>query len=185
MKQATLFLLIFFQLCNKSKPKSAPINNDLEIRQKVYPWLTKEIWNNIKAATVKYSNDKHNGVDHELVMAVIDAESSGNVNAIGPRVRVRANNRYIVTQALGLMQIIPEFHYRFKNKTGLFEVKTNINIGVAYLSTCLRLAKGNLTVMLKNYNSGPNSSFYNWPYIKKILANSIRFKKQKLEIALR
>jgi len=139
-------------------------NAEYSILVNEYPWLTRSLYSTV----VQSAFD--NNLDPHFVLSVIQAESQGERFARGPIITGRDSlGRPFQTRALGLMQLIPEYHYN-GNRNDLFDPATNIRIGTKYLRYCLTVAGGNRIVALKNYNSGPGSGFYNTPYIEKILA---------------
>jgi soluble lytic murein transglycosylase-like protein len=81
------------------------------------------------------------GIDPQLVMAVIQAESDFNPNALSEK------------NAQGLMQLIPETAERFGVKDSLNPFQ-NINGGTAYLHWLLRHFKGKVELVLAAYNAG-------------------------------
>jgi soluble lytic murein transglycosylase-like protein len=112
-----------------------------------------------------------------LVYNLIKAESDGKSYLEGPKIRIKVNGKYIVTKAVGLMQVVAEYHYKL-NRNDLFNPVINIKVGCRILNDCIKRANGNYIVALKNYNSGPYSNYYNWKYINQILKNNpIKVKK--------
>ncbi len=90
----------------------------------------------------KYSAD--NGLDPNLVAAVIEEESKGN-----PRLISRAG-------AVGLMQIMPYetgFTWRPRTRT-LLKPEANLEWGTNTLNEVIRQAQGRLTLAVMAYNSG-------------------------------
>lgn len=83
----------------------------------------------------------HYGIDPELVMAVINAESAFNVSA--------ESNK----NAQGLMQLIPETAARF-GVTNSWDPIQNIKGGTAYLHWLLRHFDGKVDLVLAAYNAG-------------------------------
>jgi soluble lytic murein transglycosylase-like protein len=81
------------------------------------------------------------GIDPELVMAVIGAESGFNLNALSDK------------NAQGLMQLIPETAERFGVADSWNPVQ-NIQGGTAYLHWLLRHFNGNVELVLAAYNAG-------------------------------
>lgn len=81
------------------------------------------------------------GIDPELVMAVIRAESAFNVSA--------ESNK----NAQGLMQLIPETAARF-GVTNSWDPIQNIKGGTAYLHWLLRHFDGKVDLVLAAYNAG-------------------------------
>jgi soluble lytic murein transglycosylase-like protein len=115
---------------------------------------------------IRYSLDY--GISPGLLASLIDRESKGRKYASGPKVRINYKGERIVTRAIGLTQLIPEYHGR---RCNLYRIECNIKTGASYLSWCISQAKGNIEVGLKNYNSGPNSKYYYWDYIDEVSSN--------------
>jgi hypothetical protein len=91
-----------------------------------------------------------NGIDYELLKALIATESGFDANAVSPK------------GAVGLMQIIPATAERFgvvrDGKTQvekkLTDPGTNIRTGSRYLSHLMKLFPGQLELALAAYNAG-------------------------------
>jgi len=83
----------------------------------------------------------HYGIDPELVMAVIRAESAFNASALSNK------------NAQGLMQLIPETAARFGVKDSWDPIQ-NIQGGTAYLHWLLRHFEGKVDLVLAAYNAG-------------------------------
>jgi hypothetical protein len=83
-------------------------------------------------------------VDANLVMAIIEAESDFNPQAVSVR------------NAQGLMQLMPETAARFR-VTDTFDPRENIRGGVAYLRWLLDRFAGDLKLALAAYNAGENA----------------------------
>lgn len=81
------------------------------------------------------------GLDPELVLAVIHAESGFRVDAVSPR------------NAYGLMQLIPETAERFGVRN-VFDPKENIRGGMRYLRWLLSYFEGDVQLALAAYNAG-------------------------------
>lgn len=81
------------------------------------------------------------GIDPQLVMAVIHAESAFNPSALSAK------------NAQGLMQLIPETAERFGVKDSWNPVQ-NIKGGTAYLHWLLRHFQGKVDLVLAAYNAG-------------------------------
>lgn len=98
--------------------------------------------------------DIHN-LDPLLVIALIQVESTFNKNAQSHK------------GAKGLMQLLPDTarYINEKNDKGipensnLFDAKTNIALGTAYMEYLLNKTNGNLEYALAAYNMGPANMF--------------------------
>ncbi|MGY6277878.1 transglycosylase SLT domain-containing protein [Methylomonas sp. MgM2] len=106
------------------------------------------------------------GIDPELVMAVIKAESAFNIKALSNK------------NAQGLMQLIPETAERF-GVSNVWDPIQNIKGGTAYLHWLLRHFDGKLDWVLAAYNAGEGTveRYHGVPpyqetqeYVKRILA---------------
>jgi len=106
------------------------------------------------------------GIDPELIMAVIGAESAFKVSALSNK------------NAQGLMQLIPETAQRFGVKDSWDPIQ-NIQGGTAYLHWLLRHFDGKVDWVLAAYNAGEGAveRFHGIPpyqetqnYVKQILA---------------
>jgi len=106
------------------------------------------------------------GIDPDLVMAVIRAESAFNVSAVSNK------------NAQGLMQLIPETAERFGVKNSWDPIQ-NIKGGTAYLHWLLRHFEGKVDLVLAAYNAGEGAvdRYHGIPpyeetqsYVKKILS---------------
>lgn len=86
-----------------------------------------------EALISKYANQ--NGLDPNLVAAIIMTESSGNPNATSPH------------GAIGLMQVVG----------GSYDPETNIAQGTKIFADNLRHFDGNVELALAAYNAGANS----------------------------
>lgn len=104
---------------------------------------------------IVYEESYLSKIDHRIVLAIINAESRFERRAVSS------------SGAVGYMQIMP-FNYGGPTKN-LFRTKTNIRVGVRLLKRYIDIAKGNMIIALKNYNSGPASDYYNISYIVKIV----------------
>ena len=82
-----------------------------------------------------------NGVDPDLVKAVIAVESSYRSDAVSP------------AGAAGLMQLMPASAQRL-NVSDRFDIEQNLRGGVRYLRELLHRYHGNLPVALAAYNAG-------------------------------
>jgi TPR repeat protein len=84
------------------------------------------------------------GLDSELVLAVVEAESNYDPNALSPK------------NAQGLMQLIPETAKRF-GVVDVWDPKQNLRGGMAYLRWLLKHFDGDLKLALAGYNAGEES----------------------------
>jgi soluble lytic murein transglycosylase-like protein len=85
---------------------------------------------------------QHHGVDADLIVSVITAESKFNPKAIS-----RKNAR-------GLMQLVPETAARLGVKN-IFDPQQNIEAGTRYLRELLDRYNNDLALTLAAYNAGP------------------------------
>ena len=84
-----------------------------------------------------------NGLDENLVRAVIKVESNGRINARSHK------------DARGLMQVIPPTAKRMGvNPSYLYMPEHNITAGTRYLAYLNRMFSGNLDYILAGYNAG-------------------------------
>lgn len=81
------------------------------------------------------------GVQRELVIAVIEAESAWNARAVSK------------AGAVGLMQLMPDTAVAF-GVTNRFEIGENIRGGVAYLEWLARECRGDRRLIMASYNAG-------------------------------
>lgn len=104
------------------------------------------------AAIIAREADKHN-IDPVLVVSLIYVESSFNRKALSNK------------NAKGLMQLLPDTAEYIKRKSrkdvddakNLFDVETNIKLGIAYLDYLITKTKGNIEYALIAYNMGPSN----------------------------
>ena len=85
-----------------------------------------------------------NGLDAELVHAVIEVESGYDFTAVSP------------AGAKGLMQLIDETA-EDKGVTNVFDPEQNISAGTEYLAEMIDRYGGNLNLALASYNAGPTT----------------------------
>lgn len=118
--------------------------------------------------SIIFEKSKEKNLNPFMVASLIYAESTWRTTARGPEVQVAVyvENELTTTntRAYGLMQVL-DIH---APALLLLNPSYNIDHGTSILMNYGDLARGNLTVLLKNYNSGPNSAYYNMPYINKI-----------------
>lgn len=81
------------------------------------------------------------GVQPQLALAIIEAESNYDIVALSPR------------NAKGLMQLIPETAARF-NVANPYDPAQNIRGGLAYLRWLLAYFEGDVTLVAAAYNAG-------------------------------
>jgi hypothetical protein len=86
---------------------------------------------------------RRNGVDPNLIDAMIRTESNYNPWAVSPK------------GAIGLMQLIPETGRRF-GVQNFFDPQQNIEGGVRYIKYLLEMFDGNVDLSLAAYNAGEN-----------------------------
>ena len=112
----------------------------------------------------------HYGIDPELVMAVISAESAFKISALSNK------------NAQGLMQLIPETAQRFGVKDSWDPIQ-NIKGGTAYLHWLLRHFEGKVDLVLAAYNAGEGAveRYHGIPpfretqnYVKHIMARYVK-----------
>lgn len=113
----------------------------------------------------KYSKD--NGVDPDLIDAMMKTESNYDRRAVSPK------------GAKGLMQLMPETGRRF-GVQDFFDPRQNIEGGVKYMKFLLDMFGNNVSLSLAAYNAGENlvARIKDIPpipetrnYVKKILAD--------------
>ena len=80
-------------------------------------------------------------VDPNLVMAIIQVESSFNSNALSPK------------GAQGLMQLMPETALKY-GANDAFNMEQNIDAGIHLISDLLEKYDGNIKLVLAAYNAG-------------------------------
>lgn len=106
------------------------------------------------ASIITEQAELHN-LDPLLVIALIHVESTFNTNAQSHK------------GAKGLMQLLPNTARYINKKTdkgipensNLFDAKTNIALGTAYMEYLLNKTNGNLKYALAAYNMGPANMF--------------------------
>jgi len=162
-----VFLIsIFFQNSAGSSNQKILTYQDFKAK---FPWLTYDVYSTIK----KEKKKKNYDLSINFILSVYEAESFGNSKVKGPwvKVKVKKHNKikYVRTRAYGIGQVIPEFHYAGKNPNDLLNPKICIPISMKILHDYSKLAKNDPVKTLKNYNSGPSSSYYNYKYINKVI----------------
>ena len=80
-------------------------------------------------------------VDPNLVMAIIQVESSFNSNALSPK------------GAQGLMQLMPETALKY-GANDAFNIEQNIDAGIHLISDLLQKYDGDIKLVLAAYNAG-------------------------------
>ncbi len=123
--------------------------------KKNFPWINTEIYSIIKKESLK------NNINENLIIALIDVESSGNPYATGK------------SGDIDLMKVIAKFYYK-GNPYELYIPKKNINTGTKYLAYCLARAGQKNTIACIYYNAGAHTNIKNykrWWYINRILKN--------------
>ena len=106
------------------------------------------------ASIITEQAQQHN-LDPLLVIALIQVESTFNTHAQSHK------------GAKGLMQLLPDTARYINKKTdkdilansNLFDTKTNIALGTAYMEYLLNKTNGNLEYALAAYNMGPANMF--------------------------
>ncbi|HSW64024.1 MAG TPA: transglycosylase SLT domain-containing protein [Dissulfurispiraceae bacterium] len=117
-----------------------------------YQWMTEEIYQ------ICVTESARNELPLSLVLAVIDAESSGRTNAVSK------------AGALGLMQVMPKYWYD-GDPMDLHIPRVNIQRGCAVLRWAHDLAKGDIVLTLRNFERGPRGKGINVAYTRRILKN--------------
>jgi soluble lytic murein transglycosylase-like protein len=95
-------------------------------------------------AAIILGASRRNGVERELVHAMIWAESSFNPKAVSP------------AGASGLMQLMPETA-RIYGVDDVFDPEENIHAGVKMMGELLARFDGDVELALAAYNAGPNA----------------------------
>lgn len=144
------------------KQEAKAFLSEYEIAKKLYPWLTSSIWKSVT------THSKNNGLYYPIVLSIIQSESEGKPWAKGPWVEIETKKGVIESRAIGLMQVMPEYWYNGPKKD-LEQPDLNIKLGSKIFGIAMKKRKRNLVVALKDYNSGPGSTYYNRPYIRKTM----------------
>jgi len=126
-------------------------------------WKTPEIKKIVSRESRKY------GIPERIIYNLIDAESSGRAWIKGKPIKIKVKGKQIVTRAHGLMQIIPEFHYKGKRED-LLNPEVNIMIGCKVLHGYIKRSKGDIVQALRRYNGQIKNKDNR--YIKKITGRS-------------
>jgi hypothetical protein len=123
-------------------PAPVPLPTNTEVQQlKVLP--SAEDQTSERYRPLVESISRSNGVDPNLIDAMIRTESNYNAWAVSPK------------GAIGLMQLIPETGRRF-GVQNFFDPKQNIEGGVRYIKYLLEMFGGNVDLSLAAYNAGEN-----------------------------
>jgi len=146
---------------------------EYRIAKKFYKWLNKEYWE------IVLENSYRNKLDYPLVLSLIESESTGKPWAKGPWVEIKTKKGTKLSRAIGLMQIMPDYWYKGPVKD-LERPTLNIKLGTKIFGQAMKKRKNNLRLALRDYNSGPGSSYFNKPYI---LETSKRYHKHLKAIA--
>lgn len=155
-KSVVLFLLLFFAsaassdiykyvdengvVCYTDAPFGKKPEKVLAQKSKIENNI---VFDNSYSQYVQKSARKHE-IEPELIHAVIRTESNGNHRAVSKK------------GAMGLMQLMPGTANDM-NVGNPFNPEENIEGGTRYLKYLLEKFKGNLTLALAAYNSGPGT----------------------------
>ena len=121
-------------------PVLIPTNTDVQ-QAKALPATEDQLSERYRPLVESIS--RRNGVDPNLIDAMIRTESSYNAWAVSPK------------GAIGLMQLIPETGRRF-GVQNFFDPQQNIEGGVRYIKYLLEMFGGNVDLSLAAYNAGEN-----------------------------
>src|SRR4051812_37381185 len=123
-------------------PAPVPLPLNTEVRQpKALPLAEDQTAERYRPMVESIS--RRNGVDPNLIDAMIRTESNYNAWAVSPK------------GAIGLMQLIPETGRRF-GVQDFFDPQQNIEGGVRYIKYLLEMFGGNVDLSLAAYNAGEN-----------------------------
>lgn len=118
----------------KAKRATCPVGTGAPRRYRPHP-AKPEVMRLIRTLAPDY------GLDPQLVLAVVEAESNYNPKALSPK------------NAQGLMQLIPETAKRF-GVADVWDPKQNLRGGMAYLRWLLDHFNGDVKLALAGYNAG-------------------------------
>lgn len=113
----------------------------IQVNKKIANYTAKEI------SSILWEQALKHNIDYHFVLGIITTESRFNINAKS------------YCGAIGLMQIMPKTakyianKYNIEYNENLYDIKTNIKIGVAYLSY-LKKKFNNYELVAAGYNSG-------------------------------
>ena len=151
MKKIITLILIFIALSFASfgNSKDYYINKGteyiLQVNKKIENYTAKEI------SSILWEQALKHNIDYHFVLGIITTESRFNINAKS------------YCGAIGLMQIMPKTakyianKYNIEYNENLYDIKTNIKIGVAYLSY-LKKKFNNYELVAAGYNSGTSGA---------------------------
>jgi len=123
-------------------PALVPLSPNTEVQQaKALPVTADQTSERYRPLVESIS--RRNGVDPNLIDAMIRTESNYNAWAVSPK------------GAIGLMQLIPETGRRF-GVQNFFDPQQNIEGGVRYIKYLLEMFDGNVDLSLAAYNAGEN-----------------------------
>ena len=123
-------------------PAPVPLPTNTEVQQaKALPVTADQTSERYRPLVESIS--RKNGVDPNLIDAMIRTESNYNAWAVSPK------------GAIGLMQLIPETGRRF-GVQNFFDPQQNIEGGVRYIKYLLEMFEGNVDLSLAAYNAGEN-----------------------------
>lgn len=117
----------------------------LQVNKKIENYTAKEI------SSILWEQALKHNIDYHFVLGIITTESRFNINAKS------------YCGAIGLMQIMPKTakyianKYNIEYNENLYDIKTNIKIGVAYLSY-LKKKFNNYELVAAGYNSGTSGA---------------------------
>lgn len=133
-------------------PKSHAAVDDVTVSA-VAGWIVKHTKEQIKwpqavkIASVVFDEVSSHRIDPYLVVAMISAESMFNTKA-GSSAGAR-----------GLMQVMPRWHKDKIKGRNIYDVRTNIEVGVQILQDCLVKASDRMTRGLKCYSGGASKKY--------------------------